>query len=430
MSAMHSTNSIAAAHSAAPTAPEMARATAAVSVADPHAVPEPDPVPDPHPAAVAAADASAVAEAAVPADVDVDGDRHGNAAVDVDVDVDVTMARDVNHEADADRATPTEAGPDAAAEAPAAEPAPSPARRASRWRSQPPGERLPAWLRRPIGDTSALETVQGVIKGARLHTICEEGRCPNRAECYAAGTATFLLGGPICTRSCAFCQVDKGRAPLPLDPGEPERVAEAVGVLGLRYVVLTAVARDDQEDHGAGLFTATMAAIRRRDPAVAIEVLTPDFWGGQRQEAAAVAAQRRRLATVLAARPVCFNHNLETVERLQDSVRRGATYRRSLGLLAAARDLDPAIPTKSGLMLGLGETEEEVVAAMQDLRAVDCQRLTLGQYLRPSLDHLPVARYWEPEAFARLGAIARSLGFSQVRSGPLVRSSYHAHAES
>ena len=296
----------------------------------------------------------------------------------------------------------------------------------SRYSAIPPSERLPAWLRSPIGNASELEAVQAVVKQQRLHTLCEEGRCPNRGECYAAGTATFLLGGPVCTRSCAFCQVEKGLAPTPFDAGEAERVAEAVHNLGLRYVVLTAVARDDLADHGAGLFTATMAAIRRRDPQVAIEVLTPDFWGGHREEAAAVAAQRRRLATVLAAEPVCFNHNLETVQRLQGEVRRGATYSRSLALLAAARELAPAIPTKSGLMLGLGESFEEVVQAMRDLRAVDCQRLTLGQYLRPSLAHIPVARYWLPEEFERLGAIARELGFAQVRSGPLVRSSYHA----
>jgi len=296
----------------------------------------------------------------------------------------------------------------------------------SRWSDVAPAERLPPWLRRPVGDVSSLETVQGVVKGARLHTICEEGRCPNRAECYAAGTATFLLGGPICTRSCAFCQVDKGQAPAPFDPGEAERVAGAVQVLGLRYVVLTAVARDDLADHGAVLFTNTMAAIRRRDPAVAIEVLTPDFWGGHRDEAAGVAAQRERLAAVLAAEPVCFNHNLETVQRLQGEVRRGATYRRSLGLLAAARQQAPHIPTKSGLMLGLGETAAEVEEAMVDLRAVDCQRLTLGQYLRPSLAHMPVDRYWQPEEFEALAATARRLGFEQVRSGPLVRSSYHA----
>ncbi len=300
-------------------------------------------------------------------------------------------------------------------------------RRRSRYSTIAPAERLPAWLRRPVGSAAQLEAVQGVVKQQRLHTICEEGRCPNRAECYAAGTATFLLGGSICTRSCAFCQVEKGQAPMALDGAEAERVAEAVAVLGLTYVVLTAVARDDLADHGASLFTAAMAAIRRRNPAVLIEVLTPDFWGGQRDEAAGVAAQRQRLASVLAAAPACFNHNLETVERLQGEVRRGATYRRSLGLLAAARELAPHIPTKSGLMLGLGESEEEVVQTLRDLRAVDCQRLTLGQYLRPSLAHIPVARYWTPEEFERLGAIAGELGFAQVRSGPLVRSSYHAH---
>jgi lipoic acid synthetase len=300
---------------------------------------------------------------------------------------------------------------------------------ASRYSAIAPEERLPPWLRRPIGKASELQSVQRVVQQQRLHTICEEGRCPNRGECYAAGTATFLLGGPICTRSCAFCQVDKGQAPTPLDREEAERVAEAVAQLNLQYVVLTAVARDDLADHGASLFTATIAAIRRRQSQVRIEVLTPDFWGGQRDEASAIAAQRQRLGAVLAAGPVCFNHNLETVERLQGEVRRGATYRRSLGLLAAARELAPAIPTKSGLMLGLGETFEEVVAAMGDLRAVDCQRLTLGQYLRPSLDHIPVARYWSPEEFDQLAGVAQELGFQQVRSAPLVRSSYHAESD-
>ena len=298
----------------------------------------------------------------------------------------------------------------------------------SRYSAIAPEQRLPPWLRRPVGTASQLAAVQGVVKQQRLHTICEEGRCPNRAECYAAGTATFLLGGPICTRSCAFCQVDKGQAPAPLDAAEAERVAAAVASLQLSYVVLTAVARDDLADHGACLFTATMAAIRRSRPGTAIEVLTPDFWGGHRDEADGLAAQRQRLATVLAAEPVCINHNMETVERLQGEVRRGATYRRSLALLAAARQLAPQIPTKSGLMLGLGETQEEVVQTLQDLRSVDCQRLTLGQYLRPSLAHIPVARYWTPAEFEELGVIARELGFQQVRSGPLVRSSYHAEA--
>ena len=289
-----------------------------------------------------------------------------------------------------------------------------------------PTERLPEWLRRPIGNASELERVQGLVKQNRLHTICEEGRCPNRGECYATGTATFLLGGSICTRSCAFCQVDKGQAPMPVDAAEAERVADAVQAMQLRYVVLTAVARDDLSDHGASLFTSTMAAIRARNPLIAIEVLTPDFWGGVADQALAVTAQRERLATVLTAQPVCFNHNLETVRRLQGEVRRGATYERSLGLLAAARELSPAIPTKSGLMLGLGESREEVIAAMVDLRAAECQRLTLGQYLRPSLAHIPVDRYWTPEEFDELGDIARELGFAHVRSGPLVRSSYHA----
>ena len=296
----------------------------------------------------------------------------------------------------------------------------------SKYSAIAPTERLPEWLRRPIGNASDLERVQGVVKQNRLHTICEEGRCPNRGECYAAGTATFLLGGSICTRSCAFCQVEKGQAPMPVDAAEAERVADAVAAMQLRYVVLTAVARDDLSDHGASLFTATMAAIRDRNPLIAIEVLTPDFWGGCADVTQALKAQRQRLQTVLTAEPVCFNHNLETVQRLQGQVRRGATFERSLGLLAAARELAPSIPTKSGLMLGLGEEREEVIATLKALRAVDCQRITLGQYLRPSLAHLPVARYWTPAEFEDLADVARDLGFAQVRSGPLVRSSYHA----
>ncbi|WP_025781792.1 lipoyl synthase [Candidatus Synechococcus spongiarum] len=298
----------------------------------------------------------------------------------------------------------------------------------SPYRAVPPRQRLPHWLQRPLGTASQLAQVQEQVRSLRLNTICEQGRCPNRGECYAAGTATFLLGGSICTRSCAFCQVHKGQAPQPLDAQEADRVAAAVANLGLRYVVLTAVARDDQPDHGAGLFVETMAAIRRRDPTVAIEVLTPDFWGGRREPGAAHNAQRQRLAMVLAARPVCFNHNLETVERLQRQVRRGAQYHRSLGLLALSKQLAPEIPTKSGLMLGLGEREAEVLATLRDLRRVDCDRITMGQYMRPSLDQLPVERYWTPADFQRLGQAARAMGFRQVRSGPLVRSSYHAHS--
>ena len=296
----------------------------------------------------------------------------------------------------------------------------------SKFSATPPKQRLPEWLRRPIGNASDLERVQGLVKDNRLHTICEEGRCPNRGECYAAGTATFLLGGSICTRSCAFCQVDKGQHPMPVDLAEAERVADAVDSMQLRYVVLTAVARDDLHDHGASIFTTTMAAIRARNPLIAIEVLTPDFWGGCPDPDQALAAQRQRLTTVLEAEPVCFNHNLETVQRLQRQVRRGATYERSLGLLAASRELRPSIPTKSGLMLGLGETRDEVIDTLKALRAVDCQRITLGQYLRPSLAHIPVDRYWTPAEFEELADVARELGFAQVRSGPLVRSSYHA----
>ncbi|MGB0562514.1 MAG: lipoyl synthase [Spirulinaceae cyanobacterium] len=282
--------------------------------------------------------------------------------------------------------------------------------------------RLPPWLRRSLGRASEISTVQQVIRQRNIHTICEEGRCPNRGECYAQKTATFLLMGPTCTRSCAFCQVDKGHAPLPLDPVEPIKVAEAAELLGLRYVVLTAVARDDLADGGAGVFVETMTQIRQRQPETQIEVLTPDFWSGQ----GLAETQRDRIAQVVAAGPACYNHNLETVERLQGPVRRGAKYARSLQVLRTVKELNPHIPTKSGLMLGLGETEAEIEQTLQDLRQVGCDRLTLGQYLRPSLAHLPVQKYWTPEEFAQLGNLARSLGFAQVRSGPLVRSSYHA----
>ncbi|NJK30161.1 MAG: lipoyl synthase [Acaryochloris sp. SU_5_25] len=276
-------------------------------------------------------------------------------------------------------------------------------------------EPLPEWLRRPIGNASDLSTVQQIIKHHQIHTICEEGRCPNRGECYAQKTATFLLMGPVCTRACSFCQVDKGHAPQPLDEQEPQKVAESVRLLGLKYVVLTSVARDDLPDQGAGWFARTMAAIRAVNPNTDIEVLTPDFRG-----------DRTLITTVVNAAPVCYNHNLETVRRLQGPVRRGAKYERSLQVLATVKELAPHIATKSGLMLGLGETAAEIVETMQDLRAVGCDRITLGQYLRPSLAHLPVQKYWHPDEFEHWGEIARSLGFTHVRSGPLVRSSYHA----
>ncbi|MEL6779728.1 MAG: lipoyl synthase [Cyanobacteria bacterium J06597_16] len=281
---------------------------------------------------------------------------------------------------------------------------------------------MPDWLRRPIGKASELSTVQKVIKQRQIHTICEEGRCPNRGECYANQTATFLLMGPTCTRSCGFCQVDKGHSPMPLDPEEPQKVAESVALLGLKYVVLTAVARDDLADGGAGWFVKTMDAIRVSNPQTQIEVLTPDFWSGQE----AVEAQKKRVEQVVAAQPACFNHNVETVRRLQGPVRRGAKYERSLDVLRYVKAADASVPTKSGLMVGHGETQAELIEAMKDLRAVACDRLTIGQYMRPSLAHLPVQKYWTPEEFDQLGEIARDMGFSHVRSGPLVRSSYHA----
>jgi len=221
--------------------------------------------------------------------------------------------------------------------------------------------------------------------------------------------------------------VDKGHAPMPLDPEEPQKIAESVRLLGLEYVVLTSVTRDYLPDQGAGWCAATMTAIRQATPQAQIEVLTPDFWGGRAADLEAAAAiQQQRIATVVAAEPACYNHNIETVQRLQGPVRRGAKYERSLQVLKVVKELNPQIPTKSGLMLGHGETEAEVIETLQDLRSVDCDRLTIGQYMRPSLEHLPVQKYWTPEEFERLGAIARQMGFSHVRSGPLVRSSYHA----
>jgi lipoyl synthase len=276
-------------------------------------------------------------------------------------------------------------------------------------------ERLPSWLKKPIGKASELSTVQQIVKQHQIHTICEEGRCPNRGECYAQKTATFLLMGPVCTRACAFCQVDKGHAPQPLDRQEPQKVADAVKLLGLDYVVLTSVNRDDLEDQGSQWFAVTMEKINQVMSHTQIEVLTPDFRG-----------DLTCIQTVVNAGPVCYNHNLETVRRLQGPVRRGAEYERSLGVLKTVKALAPHIATKSGLMLGLGETEAEIQETLADLRGVGCDRITLGQYMRPSLDHLPVQKYWHPDEFNSLGELARTMGFSHVRSGPLVRSSYHA----
>ncbi|AIE74977.1 MULTISPECIES: lipoyl synthase [unclassified Synechocystis] len=288
--------------------------------------------------------------------------------------------------------------------------------------SRESSQRLPSWLKRPIGRASELSSVQQIIKQRQIHTICEEGRCPNRGECYGNQTATFLLMGQICTRACGFCQVEKGHAPRQLDQDEPSKVAEAVQLLGLKYVVLTSVARDDLADGGAGWFVQVMERIRQENPSTQIEVLTPDFWGGIGREI----SQKERVLTVANAQPICYNHNLETVARLQGKVRRGAKYQRSLNVLHWVKQTHPEIFTKSGLMLGHGETKTEIVETLKDLRSIGCDRLTLGQYMQPSLAHLPVQKYWTPEEFEQLGEIAKELGFSHVRSGPLVRSSYHA----
>ena len=285
--------------------------------------------------------------------------------------------------------------------------------------------RLPSWIKFPISKASQFEEIQNLIKKAGIHTICEEGRCPNRSECYASGTATFLLGGSICSRSCAFCQVNKGK-PEAINNFESIRVAEAVKTLNLKYVVLTSVARDDLNDHGANLFISAIDEIRKIDSLIKIEVLTPDFWGGGKNKEETCKLQSNRLKTILDKRPICFNHNLETVERLQKEVRRGANYINSLSLLRKSKSIAPSIDTKSGIMLGLGETLEEIKNTIHDLRKVECDQITIGQYLRPSLKHLPVRKYWEPKEFEYLYNFSMDLGFKKVSSGPLVRSSYHA----
>lgn len=274
--------------------------------------------------------------------------------------------------------------------------------------------RLPAWLRRPIAHGGEYVAVEGLLDELHLSTVCREAKCPNRGECYASGTATFLIAGDVCTRGCTFCAVET-RAPLPLDEGEPARVAEAVARMGLRHAVITMVTRDDLDDGAAAHVVATIEAVRSASPGTAVEVLVSDFAGDE-----------RAIDTVVDARPDVFNHNVETVPRLYPSVRPGADYGRSLGVLARARARTSDMPVKSGMMLGLGETHEEVVDVMRDLREAGCELLTLGQYLRPSPRHLPVAEFVEPAEFAALAREARRLGFAGVASAPFVRSSYHA----
>jgi lipoic acid synthetase len=275
-------------------------------------------------------------------------------------------------------------------------------------------ERLPDWVRRTVLNTEENRSVRKILKEQGLNTICESGRCPNKGECWAKRTATFMLMGEVCTRTCKFCAVNKGK-PEPLDDTEPLRIVEAARQMGLRHVVLTSVNRDELPDQGSNHFARTITALYEGIPGVVVEVLTPDFQG-----------KRDAIATVVAAHPAVYNHNVETVPRLYKRVRPGSIYERSLRVLEICKELDTALLTKSGLMLGLGESKDEIVAVMQDLRQVGCDILTLGQYLRPTRNNLPVHRYVTPEEFAELADIGTGLGFRQVHSGPLVRSSYHA----
>ena len=276
----------------------------------------------------------------------------------------------------------------------------------------PIAERKPNWVRVNANMGSEFRSLKKTMRSLELVTVCEEAGCPNIFECWADGTATFMINGERCTRACGFCQVDT-RKPGPLDAAEPERVAEAVTRMRLAHAVVTAVARDDLPDGGAAAFAATIAAIRRRRPGTAVEVLIPDCKG--RADA---------LETVFAARPDVLNHNLETVARLQRVVRPSAGYARSLAVLARAKDA--GLTTKSGIILGMGETEDEVLGALADLRGVGVDIVTLGQYLRPTAEHLPVARWWTPEEFDRLREAGEALGFAHVQASPLTRSSYHA----
>lgn len=272
----------------------------------------------------------------------------------------------------------------------------------------------PAWLRIRYRETPELERLRRLVRDEGLHTVCQSAACPNLSECWSRGTATFMLGGDTCTRRCGFCDVATGR-PLPLDPEEPDRVAEAIRSLGLRFAVITAVARDDVADGGAAHFAATIRALRRSAPGCAVEVLVPDFKGSD-----------EALATVLAAGPDVLNHNVETVERLQRKVRPAAKYERSLRLLERARELAPGVPTKTGIMLGLGESADEIERTLRDVVGRGCRLLTVGQYLSPGPGHLPVERWVTPDEFAHWDRRARELGFDEVASGPLVRSSYRA----
>jgi lipoic acid synthetase len=277
-----------------------------------------------------------------------------------------------------------------------------------------PPARAPAWIREKRLRLSDLHEVKKAMRSAALHTVCEEARCPNRGECFSRGTATFLLLGNVCTRTCGFCDIAAGR-PLPVDPAEPLRVAEAARRMRLRFVVVTSVDRDDLPDGGAGHFVEVIRWLRSLSPAPGIEVLTPDFRG-----------KLESVRAVVEAHPDVFNHNVETVPRLYPQARRGSVLERSLGVLAAAKEADPSMTTKSGLMVGLGETEPEVLELLERLRAARVDIVTIGQYLRPSRENLPVAEYVRPEVFDRYREAGERMGFRHVFAGPFVRSSYRA----
>jgi lipoyl synthase len=281
----------------------------------------------------------------------------------------------------------------------------------------PPRERKPEWLRVRLPGGPGYARLRQIMREQSLHTVCEEAHCPNVGECWDAGTATFMILGDVCTRACGYCAVTSGR-PGSLDNDEPKRVAVAVRAMGLRHAVVTSVNRDDVRDGGSGIFAETIRWIRRLSPQTTVEVLIPDFGG-----------DLDALSAVVEARPEIVNHNVETVPRLYRVARHKGRYERSLELLRRVKQLDPEIRTKTGMMLGLGETMAEIAAVLRDLRGADCDVLTLGQYLRPSARHLPIARYYTPDEFDELARLARSLGFLHVEAGPLVRSSYHAERQ-
>ncbi|WP_082129684.1 lipoyl synthase [Aneurinibacillus tyrosinisolvens] len=278
-------------------------------------------------------------------------------------------------------------------------------------------ERKPEWLKIKLNTGENFKELKKMMRGKTLHTVCEEARCPNIYECWANRTATFMILGDLCTRACRFCAVKTG-LPTELDLAEPERVAEATENMGLQHVVVTSVARDDLKDGGAMIFAETIKAIRQRTPLCSIEVLIPDFMGNWDS-----------LKLVMEAKPDILNHNIETVERLSDRVRSKAKYDRTLSLLAKAKEMQPSVPTKSSIMIGVGETTEEIIATMKDLREVDVDILTIGQYLQPTPKHLVVKKFYHPDEFAALKVEGMKMGFKHVESGPLVRSSYHAHKQ-